>query len=83
MKDLHVTVSDATMNRLANLAIKLETSRNALIREAIDAFVTRKEREAVAAEMNQYAREMAPHSGELVRESGDEVTRCILESTEW
>lgn len=83
LKDVHVTLGDDVVARLDNLSRKLALSRNSLVREAIADFVARKEREAMADEMAEYARGMADESGRFVAETEISVERMLRECTEW
>ena len=83
LKDIHVTVQEETVRRLGVLAQALDASRNTLIRQAIEDYLVRKERELLDLEIDEYVKVMAPLSGEFVAETGDEVARLLLENTEW
>lgn len=83
LRDIHVTLGDDVVARLDTLSRKLALSRNFLVREAIAEYMARKEREAMAAEMANYARDMADDSGRFVAETGGTVDRLLQECTEW
>lgn len=83
MKELHITVREDVAERLDTLSRNLDTSRAALVREAVEEYVSRRERELVAAEMSRYATEMSPASGEFVDQTWPAVSQLLLETTEW
>lgn len=83
MKELHITLREDMAERLDALSRNLDASRTFLVREAVEEYVARRERELVAAEMSRYAAEMAPASGEFVDQTWATVSRQLLEETEW
>lgn len=83
MKDIHITVQDGLAARLEELSRRLDANRTTLVREAVEEYVCRRERELLADSMARYAAEMAPESGAFVEETWPSVNRQILESTEW
>ena len=83
LRDIHITLQEEMVDRLGMLAQALDASRNTLIRQAIEDYLVRKERERLDLEIDEYVRVMAPHSGEFVAETGEEVARLLLENTEW
>jgi len=82
MKNLHVTLPDEMVARLDRLTAIEESSRAALVREAVQTFLTSKERELEAREMHLYANEMADLSREFVTWSAVEVD-AALSGVEW
>ncbi|MBI3924965.1 MAG: ribbon-helix-helix protein, CopG family [Armatimonadetes bacterium] len=83
LKDIHVSLQEDTFERLGHLAETLEVSRNFLIREAVEDYLRRKEREQLERELDDYVRQMAPHSTEFVEETGSDVDQMLLENAEW
>lgn len=83
MKDIHITVQHSLAARLEELSRRLDANRTTLVREAVEEYICRRERELLADSMASYAAEMAPESGAFVEESWPSVNRQILESTEW
>jgi metal-responsive CopG/Arc/MetJ family transcriptional regulator len=51
MKNLHITLSNDLVSRLDRVSEICQSSRTALVREAVQAYLTAKERELVAQEM--------------------------------
>ena len=71
------------VSRLDRVSSAVDSSRTAVVREAVQAYLVAKEREMLAEEMSRYACEMADVSGDFVAWSGPEADAMLQAHTEW
>ena len=68
--DIHIVLPTVLVARLDQLAEELEIRRTELLRRVLVQFLNRREADQIEQEMTEYVAELAPHSGEFVKESG-------------
>ena|GEM_PF-3928595 len=81
--DLHVSLPIGLARALSEFARARGLKRAQALRLAVESLLEQAERETRDAEMREYVARMAPHSREFVRQSSSEVSRRLLEETEW
>ena len=82
-QDFHLTLPLAIAKAVDRLARDRGMKRSQLLRGAVEDLLARAEREARDREMALYVSEMAPYSGEIVKETARHVSDLLLEETEW
>lgn len=81
--DVHLSLSTEAAKALARFARARGMKRAEALRLAVNRLLEESERVTRDAEMRAYVAQMAPHSGEFVRETSVEVTRRLREATAW
>jgi metal-responsive CopG/Arc/MetJ family transcriptional regulator len=81
--DLHVAIPRRLARGLDRLARKRRLRRSQLVRQAIAELLQREDEEQLRRDLESYVAELAPHSGELVRETGAHTVERLLRETEW
>ena len=67
--DIHIILPTVLVARLDRLADELEIRRTELLRQVLVQFLNRREADRIEQEMAEYVDELAPQSGEFVKES--------------
>ena len=81
--DIHIFLPTVLVARLDRLAGELEIRRTELLRRVLVQFLNRREADRIEQEMAEYIAELAPHSGELVKESEKHTLSRLLRETKW
>ena len=81
--DLHMALPAPLARSVDRVAKARGVKRSHLVRLAIETYLKEAAREDRDASMREYVEQMAPHSGEFVKETRELVRRKLLEETEW
>jgi hypothetical protein len=81
--DIHLTLSEELLASLEKEARERRLPRAHLLREAVAEYLARAEAARVRREMETYAEELAPNSGEFIADTDAHVVQRLLEETEW
>jgi metal-responsive CopG/Arc/MetJ family transcriptional regulator len=81
--DIHIVLPTDLVARLDQLAEEMDLRRTELLRRVLIQFLNHKEQERIEQQMASYVTEMAPHSGEFVKESEKHTIRRLLRETKW
>ncbi len=83
MIKMHITLDDNDGAGLEEVSRFTGQPKSQLIREAVSAYLGRKRREALEAEMRNYAIKHAHHSAEFPSETIAHVAERLLRDTQW
>ena len=83
LRDIHVALPERVLQAIDLAAKARGVKRAAALRLAVEELLHRWERERIDQDMRAYVEDMAPSSGEWVRQSGRDAARRLLEETEW
>lgn len=82
-RDLHVTLPRDEVEYLDRVASEKETTRNAVVREALTAYRVSETKIRVEAEMRAWVERHAEHSLEVTKEFEPHVIEVLMRDTEW
>ena len=81
--DIHIVLPSVLVARLDRLAQELDIRRTELLRRVLVQFLNRRVADRIEQEMAEYVAELAPHSGEFVKESEKHTLRRLLREAKW
>lgn len=81
--NIHLILPAALVDRLDQVASEMDMRRTELLRQVLVRFLKSRETKRIEREMAEYVAELAPYSGELVKETGRHTANRLLRETKW